>query len=442
MDTEILKTSWHHLGKWPEPALAAELWLEYGKVAQRLFKEKLDAKILFLNGDFFLSKHDVDCFQQEAYEAASERDFDFFSRIQNELEGVVIKLKTEVEHISSLPDFFDSYKLLTGLWMPLNLVASGIERYAQEVNPEVFESVVGFLDEKPWTLQQIDELFVLRKNIENSLGRSFQSFDEIPADCLEEALRHVQKYQWLGSHHFTIHHFTLNELKDRLAQTAAPIAEKRKSVEITEKEHYVINLLNRIGFLRFRAAEMSGYASYYASFILEKKAQQFGLTYNDIVEHTASEIISEQISSETALLRKQNTAFYFDGQERILSIEETKAAAAKLLVFNTHAREIKGLCAHKGKAVGQVKIVTTREEMKDFKEGMILVAYETTPDIIHAMQQSAAIVTDFGGLTCHAAIVARELKKPCVVGTKDATKVLKDGDMVEVDADLGTINIL
>lgn len=58
------------------------------------------------------------------------------------------------------------------------------------------------------------------------------------------------------------------------------------------------------------------------------------------------------------------------------------------------------------------------------------------------MKKASAIVTDDGGITCHAAIVARELKTPCVVGTKIATHVLKDGDMVEVDADKGSVRIV
>ncbi len=58
------------------------------------------------------------------------------------------------------------------------------------------------------------------------------------------------------------------------------------------------------------------------------------------------------------------------------------------------------------------------------------------------MQKCSAIVTDFGGLTSHAAIIARELKKPCVVGTKFATKVLNDGDEVEVDANQGVVKII
>jgi len=55
------------------------------------------------------------------------------------------------------------------------------------------------------------------------------------------------------------------------------------------------------------------------------------------------------------------------------------------------------------------------------------------------MQRAAAFVTDEGGITCHAAIVAREMKKPCVIGTKIATKIFKDGDIVEVDADKGIV---
>ncbi|MFC1612894.1 PEP-utilizing enzyme [Patescibacteria group bacterium] len=72
----------------------------------------------------------------------------------------------------------------------------------------------------------------------------------------------------------------------------------------------------------------------------------------------------------------------------------------------------------------------------------MLVSHMTNPGIVPAMKQAVAIITDMGGITCHAAIVSRELKKPCIIGTKIATQVLKDGDMVEVDADKGIVRIL
>ena len=82
------------------------------------------------------------------------------------------------------------------------------------------------------------------------------------------------------------------------------------------------------------------------------------------------------------------------------------------------------------------------DDLKHFREGNILVSNTTNPDYITAMHKAKAFVTDDGGITCHAAIVARELKKPCIVGTKIATRVLKDGDMVDVDANKGIISIL
>jgi pyruvate,water dikinase len=72
-------------------------------------------------------------------------------------------------------------------------------------------------------------------------------------------------------------------------------------------------------------------------------------------------------------------------------------------------------------------------------DGDILVATMSTPDFLPAMMRAAAFVTDIGGITSHAAIVSREMGKPCVIGTKMATKVLKDGDLIEVDATKGVV---
>jgi pyruvate,water dikinase len=80
--------------------------------------------------------------------------------------------------------------------------------------------------------------------------------------------------------------------------------------------------------------------------------------------------------------------------------------------------------------------------MNKVQKGDILVTSMTTPDYVPAMERAAAFITDEGGLSCHAAIVAREMKKPCIIGTKIATKVLKDGDIVEVDANQGIVKKL
>ncbi len=100
---------------------------------------------------------------------------------------------------------------------------------------------------------------------------------------------------------------------------------------------------------------------------------------------------------------------------------------------------LKGLPASPGVATGKVKIVHDLSDLPKVREGDVLVTTMTTPDMVPAMQRAAAIVTDEGGMTCHAAIVSRELGIPAVVGTGNATKVLKDGDIVTVDAYKGVV---
>ncbi|MFH0922530.1 MAG: PEP-utilizing enzyme, partial [Candidatus Micrarchaeota archaeon] len=122
--------------------------------------------------------------------------------------------------------------------------------------------------------------------------------------------------------------------------------------------------------------------------------------------------------------------------------EEAKKAFAKIEFVKTeqsNTGELKGTPACVGKASGRVRIVNKVSDMEKMETGDVLVSICTFPDLVPAMKKASAIVTDEGGITCHAAIVSRELKTPCVVGTKIATSVFKDGEFVEVDATKGTV---
>jgi phosphoenolpyruvate synthase/pyruvate phosphate dikinase len=103
---------------------------------------------------------------------------------------------------------------------------------------------------------------------------------------------------------------------------------------------------------------------------------------------------------------------------------------------------VSGMAGSKGTAKGRVKIVQPDKLDGDFPEGSVLVCAITTPLYVPLMQKAAAIVTDQGGILSHAAIVARELKKPCIVGTGNATKALKNGQLVLVSADSGSVEVL
>ncbi|MBS3815118.1 MAG: phosphoenolpyruvate synthase [Hadesarchaea archaeon] len=100
---------------------------------------------------------------------------------------------------------------------------------------------------------------------------------------------------------------------------------------------------------------------------------------------------------------------------------------------------IRGLGASPGRGAGKVKIIPSAEDISKVKEGDILVTEMTAPDWVPAMRRAAAIVTDEGGTTCHAAIVSRELGTPCIVGTGEATEVLEEGMEVTVNGSEGAV---
>ncbi len=106
------------------------------------------------------------------------------------------------------------------------------------------------------------------------------------------------------------------------------------------------------------------------------------------------------------------------------------------------AKEIKGMIASTGKVRGHVKKILKIHDMANMEEGDVLVSSMTRPEMVPAMKLAAAIITDEGGVTSHAAIISREMGIPCIIGTKIATQVLKDGDLVEVDADEGVVRLL
>jgi phosphoenolpyruvate synthase/pyruvate phosphate dikinase len=142
--------------------------------------------------------------------------------------------------------------------------------------------------------------------------------------------------------------------------------------------------------------------------------------------------------------RTEFCVYYVEkGVERVVTGMEAEQLAKHVKPkIVGEVQEFKGQTGCVGKARGIVKIIIRPADMAKMNDGDILVSIATDPDIIPAMKKAAAFITEQGGVTSHAAIVAREMKKPCIIGTKIATKVLKDGDLVEVDATAGIVRII
>lgn len=179
-------------------------------------------------------------------------------------------------------------------------------------------------------------------------------------------------------------------------------------------------------------------------------AKENNLPYNLIWQMTFPEILQvarRKLAPDKKELNQRKKQFvytFFNNKVNLISNKNFTNKVDKILSSKIDKQQkfIRGKVAHPGKAIGKVKIVHNIGDIKKFKARNILVSISTNPDLMPALKIAGAIVTDEGGLISHAAIIARELKKPCIIGTKIATKVLRDGQLVEVDANRGVVKIL
>lgn len=146
---------------------------------------------------------------------------------------------------------------------------------------------------------------------------------------------------------------------------------------------------------------------------------------------------------KTLSARFNHSALYFEtGREIILTGDE--AGEVDLIIAKQNkqkTKQLKGTSAYPGTVNAPVRIILDPHKKHAFNEGDILVTGMTRPEFMPYITKASAIITDVGGVLCHAAITARELKIPCVVGTINATKILKDNQLVSVDATNGVVNL-
>lgn len=285
---------------------------------------------------------------------------------------------------------------------------------------------------------------------------SFFQEEEMALQETNNLKLHQQKYFWLKNSYAGTENLTLNffrERKNNLSQNLRKEQEKRAKQIRAEKKKLIRKYRFPITLVKIarRVEEAMEWqderkkevwrALHYKQLLLNEAEKRTG---NKALARYGLWEIAEILRGKKKT-RKKNYGF-------ILDRGKLKELASKTVIkyFNLFTREkitskeeIKGIIANVGKTRGKVKIVRDPKSMDSkFKKGEILVAPMTSPDYVFLMKKSAAIVTDVGGLTSHAAIVSRELQKPCLVGTKIATQVLKDGDLVEVDADKGVVKTL
>jgi phosphohistidine swiveling domain-containing protein len=271
----------------------------------------------------------------------------------------------------------------------------------------------------------------------------------------------IKSYSWIENSYATIDRFDKSRLMERLKTLSHDEAEKIVSEKVEDLTAEHREQLRSKGFDDYQLSiaislsraidlhDLRKEAVYRINSILNKAYRKLlslydfaqedveivikGSHFAWIPELSPDELLEKSKQALTGFAWFVNGDIYFGDDASAMLPEDSS---------DSNITEIKGFTACKGQATGKVVVVIENADHKKVSDGCILVTTMTRPEMIPIMQKAVAFVTDDGGITCHAAIVAREMKKPCIIGTKIATKILKDGDMIEVDADTGIIRKL
>ncbi|MFA6322510.1 MAG: PEP-utilizing enzyme [Candidatus Buchananbacteria bacterium] len=242
----------------------------------------------------------------------------------------------------------------------------------------------------------------------------------------------------------------LRELKELFASRKKDFNKILNNLKLDKQFIYLLKFLKENVYLRdYRDMIRQKLNLELRSFYLEI-GKRLALSIDEVATLTNKEIIfclSKNVKFSKQEVQKRELSYLLiqkGNKYKIYSGQDAISRANKELKFEKikKVKVVKGIVGSSGRARGRAKIVYTNKDLHKVKKGDVLVSTMTRQDFVVAIRKSVALVTDEGSVTAHAAIIARELKIPCIVAAKIATKVFKDGDLLEVDAYNGIVTKL
>lgn len=250
----------------------------------------------------------------------------------------------------------------------------------------------------------------------------------------------------------------INRLKENLKShkdffTKDFAMDKKKIQNIFKQYHFnafekeFIVFVQEANFLRTHVLDMYHWLSEKFMLIFDKIGQPYGYKGFDFRNMMPGEIINWYYGKSKFKLRDDDGWIWYryDDERKVVDTPQAIKKALKQFVLpnkkaDISADQVKGTVAYAGIVRGPARILKDIKEVAKVHRGDIIICTMTWPSIIIALEKAAAFVTDEGGILCHAAIVAREMKKTCITGTKNATKLFHDGDIIEVDGETGIVH--
>jgi len=269
-------------------------------------------------------------------------------------------------------------------------------------------------------------------------------------DATQGQLRYMrQKWEWITVGYADEAPLSIEKIKDDLAHCRkvdkGTIRKQREAIlakaGLSAYGQELAFTLSDMCFLKDHLRRRLQQAMFYSRPIFEEVAKRLHVSRVELMSLFPHEMRQALLEGkvEPGKLARKILLFRIDNGK--WDIYEGREAEDRFnaLVNIQLVDEVHGTVAYAGKARGRVVVIRTSGDMVKAGEGIVIVSPMTTPELMPVLKKAVAIVTDEGGLTSHAAIVSREFGLPCIVGTRIATKIFHDGDMVEVDAEMGVV---
>jgi phosphohistidine swiveling domain-containing protein len=478
---DIKKVKWKYLVNRRESLLFRSIISNSHKYFKRItnIPWELKSAIRFTEGDVFYDEKDLEKLRS-IFIKKGDKVFNNFKKRLLEYVNNLDVVASEVEKTNCSKLTKDELNKLLDKYMKAALYAGNFLLPIPIIDKIISKKILDSLSKTPERQKQELLGILIYPSKENYHIKEEKAFYDLIKNYnkkdFNKLLRiHLNKFDWIGARGYYFNDYwkkdnILKRIKNFISQKK-DIDKEIENLEKIKKEklssfekiikelkikktsslYKLILIAKEYAYLRTWRTDVIYRAGYKARNLFYEIAERAGLNKDDIIHFTLLEAI-EMAKKEKSLLsskqlrkrKKIFTSVAIKNKYIIISDKDLEEKIKDIVLEKRESKtkEVSGNVAFQGKVRGRVKIVFTTKDLNKVKQGNILVAVMTFPHYISAMEKAAAFVTDEGGILCHAAIISREMKKPCIIGTKIATKVLKDGDLVEVDANKGVVRIL
>lgn len=392
-------------------------------------------------------------------------DFKSFKKECEKIDSINFEDLTNIDLKQQYEKFI---KIFRKAWaMPLT--ATAISYYSNEIYiPKLlkkYQDIENFLElakpiEPSFINEEEKELLKIKIEIINEIKNKTNYKKEIETDFKNDIINeinnnpkiigllknHQKKYFWINNNYRDFKPLEINYFIEQLVNIKESVNKESKTTDFifNKEEKTMAKLIGQATTFQDLRKKTNLIGNHYIGIFLEMIGKRFGYSEKELhftlINEVKDLLNGKKLDKQLLNERIKHCINIVNDKEDILITRNKAKLVSKLLDrYEIKTDIIKGLVASKGDYKGIARVILDPKKIKEFNEGDIIITSMTRPDFTPLMKKAGAIICDEGGITSHASIVSRELGIPCIIGTKVASKIIKNGDYIEIKDSIITV---